>query len=375
MKRRFYFSIVVLLLIYGCKKIDNGVPLIKSATLTITTPNVVSFDGPLASCTSSLDLSGGAYTYGFCYSLTRNPTIPGINNTSTNYMAGNFSALITNVQFGKKYYIRAFVTNGFATSYSNQDSFFVPLYIFTDTVKNITARSFDVKLYTLPAIADSITEKGVCYDTIKSPDIMDLKTITTLTDTGTILLHVGDSLRAGKTYYLRSYCIANGRALYGNEVTFKSAGYKGSYGYIVFDKGDTTNGWRYVEAALDTITRANAIWGCSGDNVPGTLGTIGAGLINSNTIAAVCTDTLAAANICINLTLKTRTDWYLPSVDELKALYQLTLSSVISNNLLLFSSTQASANDGYVVDFSTGLRQQIVKSSAAAFIWPVRRFK
>ena len=369
-----FFLIVSSFIIYGCKKVDDGTAVIKGATLTLPASGNVTLNGAVFSCNSSIDLSGGIYTYGFCYSLTRNPVIPGLATGAENYAAGSFSALVTNIAFGKTYYIRAFVTNGIATSYSSIDSFAVPLFIHTDTVKNISAHSFDVHIYTLPAIADSITERGVCFDTLTKPDITDLKNISAVLDTGNILLHVNDTLLPGKTYYLRSYFIANGRVVYGNEVNLKTAGYKGAYGYIIFDKVDTTNGWRYIEAALDTITAANAIWGCSGSDVPGTLLTIVSGFENSNAIAAVCSDTLAAANICINLKLKNATDWYLPSVGELNALYQLKVSGVISKTYLLFSSSQATANDCYVVDFSSGFQQQIIKDSSAALIWPVRKY-
>ena len=265
---------IVLLAICSCKKTDYGVDTIKGASLTLAAPVSVSVNGAMAACNSSLDLSGGKYTYGFCYGLSRNPTIPGLATTSTNYAAGSFSAVLTNFVYGKTYYVRAFITNGFATSYSNQDSFAIPMYVHTDTVKNITARSFDISIYTLPAIKDSITERGVCYDTLTRPGVNGLKTISSVTDTGNILLHVNDTLRPGKIYYLRSYFIANGRAVYGNEVNFTTAGYKGAYGYIIFDKGDTTNGWRYLEAASDTIIVNNITWGCSGIPVPGTLTSI-----------------------------------------------------------------------------------------------------
>lgn len=372
--RSFGLIFLVAVIINGCKKVDNNVPLIKGARLVLSAPGVVSPDGPLVSCTSSLDLSSGGYTYGFCYGLTPDPVIPGTNTVAFNYSGGEFSALLSNISFGKMYYVRGFITNGFATAYSNMDSFFIPLYLQTDTVRNITARSFDITVYTSPAAADSITERGVCYDTLQMPGINSLKTVSTVTDTGNILVQVNDTLLPGKTYYLRSYFIANGRPVYGNQVSFRSAGYAGSYGYIIFDKGTTTGGWRYIEAAGDSITTNSITWGCPGTNVPGTALAIGAGLQNSDTIVATCNDTLAAANICLNLALKAKTDWYLPSVDELKALYELKLSGVITRNPVLFSSTQASAADCYVVDLSSGLETTLPKSSAEAWIWPVRRY-
>lgn len=365
---------LITVIITGCKKIDNNIPEIKGAQLVLATPSNASLEGPLLSSSSSLDLSTGEYRYGFCYSLNRNPGIPGANTVSTNFEAGNFSAVAQEVLLGQKYYVRAFITNGFATAYSNQDSFFTPLYLQTDTVRNITARSFEVAIYTLPAVADSITERGVCYDTLRLPDINKLKTVSALTDTGKILVPVNDTLLPGKEYFLRSYFIANGRPVYGNQVSFKTAGYAGSFGYIIFDKGTATNGWRYVEAARDSITTSNIIWGCPGTTVAGTLTAAGTGLQNSDTIVAACTDTLAAAFICLKLTLRAKTDWYLPSVDELKALYELKLSKVISRNVVLFSSTEASAADCNVIDLSTGLQSTLPKSSSAAWIWPVRRY-
>lgn len=376
--RVFIQSICVFMLcsfvLCACKKIDYGIPAIKGASLVLTVPDAASFEGVSLYSSSSLDLSGTDYTYGFCYSLTRNPVIPGLNTVSKNFAAGNFSAFCTNIDYGKMYYVRSFITNGFATAYSNMDSFFVPLYIATDTVRNITARTFDVSIYTLPAAADSITERGVCYDTLALPHISDRKTISAVTDTGIILLQVTDTFYPGKTYYLRSYFIANGRPVYGNQVSFIPAGYPGSYGYIVFDKGSTANGWRYIEAAADSITATNSIWGCPGAGVPGTLTGTGTGLQNTDAIVAACTDTTAAAKICQDLTLKGRTDWYLPSVDELKALYQLHAAGIIERNIVLFSSSEASANNCFVVDIGTGLQQELAKSSRAARVWPVRRF-
>lgn len=369
----FFFTFCSAVL-YSCKKVDYGVPAIKGANLVLTAPGVGSIDGVFLNSSSSLDLSGTDYTYGFCYSLNRNPVIPGLNTVSKNYAAGSFTALCTNVEYGKMYYVRSFVANGFATAYSNMDSFYVPLYIYTDTVRNITARSFDVSIYTLPAAADSITERGVCYDTLALPDINDWKMISAVADTGNILVHVNDTLKPGQTYYLRSYFIANGRPVYGNQVSFIPAGYKGSYGYIIFDKGSAATGWRYVEAALDSIATTNVSWGCPGTSVPGTLMVAGAGLQNTDTIISVCSDTLAAAGICRNLTLKGKTDWYLPSVDELKALYQLKLAGVIGDNVILFSSSEASANNCFVIDLSTGLQQELAKGSTAAWVWPVRRY-
>jgi hypothetical protein len=377
MKYSFLIVLLALVTILGCGKVsDFGSPALKTASLNLVPPGNVSIAGITAICNTDLNAADRNYTYGFCYGLTRNPGIPGLASGSNNYNAGSFSAPITDLQYGKKYYVRAFITNGLVTNYSNQDSFAMPNYLSTEKVKNITSKTFDVDIHLQETPADAISQKGICYGTKTKPTINDFTAFAATTDTGYATISVTDTLKAGTVYYVRSVVVTGDKAFYGTELSFTAAGYRGgSGGYIFFDKGDTAGGWRYLEAAPDTITVANATWGCASTTVLGTLAAIGTGLDNSNAIIAACTEPLAAVNICDALLLKNKTDWFLPSLDELTALYNLKLSGIIKNhNLVLFSSTQASVGDCYVVDFSSGLQWQLGKDVSTAFIWPVRRF-
>lgn len=377
MKNKYCVILISLFAIamYGCKKVDSGSPEIKNATLTITAPVNFSLSGPVAVCNTALNVSNENFTYGFCYSLTRNPVIPGLATAASNYASGSFSALLPNLQYGKTYYIKAFVTNGLVTTYSNQDSFTIPNYLSSGDVKNITARTFDIAVTTQSIIADPIDSFGVCYGTITKPTVNNLKQFIAAPANGTFNLHVSDSLKNGTTYYLRSFVYSAGQAFYGNETSFKTAGYKGSSGgYVFFDKGDSTGGWRYLEAIPDTVITANASWGCSGTSIPGIISGIGAGYENSNAIIANCADTGIAAKRCRELVFKSNSDWYLPTIDELNALYQLKLSKIINRSDVFYSSIQASATDCIVVDFSTGQQAQQSKSATNAFTWAVRRF-
>lgn len=377
MKYSFLIILMAFVAILGCGKVsDFGSPALKTATLNLVQPGNVSIVGITAICNTDLNAADRNYTYGFCYGLTRNPTIPGLATGSNNYNTGSFSAPITDLQYGKKYYVRAFITNGLVTNYSKQDSFAMPNYLSTEKVKNISSTTFEVDIHLQETPADIITQKGICYGTKTKPTLNDFTAFAATTDTGYATISVTDTLKAGTVYYVRSVVVTGGKAFYGTELSFTASGYRGgSGGYIFFDKGDTTGGWRYLEAAPDTITVANAVWGCSGTTVPGTLATTGAGLSNSNAIIAACTAPLAAVNICDALVLKNKTDWFLPSSDELTVLYNLKLSGIIKNhNLVLFSSTQASATACYVIDFSSGSPSQLPKDLSTAFIWPVRRF-
>jgi hypothetical protein len=65
----------------------------------------------------------------------------------------------------------------------------------------------------------------------------------------------------------------------------------------------------------------NIMWGCVGTWLGGTSSSIGSGLANTNAIVAGCSQTGIAARSCKNLNLNGYTDWFLPSINELQAIY------------------------------------------------------
>jgi len=95
-------------------------------------------------------------------------------------------------------------------------------------------------------------------------------------------------------------------------------------GYIFYDKGSYSNGWRYLEAA-PASSEFEAEWGLSGINCPGTSTGIGTGKANTATIVRLLNaneETGKAAQICDALSINGFDDWFLPSIDELKLMYQ-----------------------------------------------------
>lgn len=375
MKFICYLSVFILLFC-ACKKEEYGSPGIRNASLAITTPGSFSLAGAKVICNSATDISDARYTYGFCYSTTnRLPVIPGLATGSDNYNSSNFSAIISNIEYGKKYFIRAFVTNGLVTTYSNVDSFTMPNFISVSEVKNITSKTFSVDIQKLASIPGVITQWGICFSKTAKPDTGDLVKASPSVLINSVTMNISDTLSPGATYYLRSYIIVNDSLFYSNEVSLRAAGYKGSAsGYVFFDKGDTTGGWRYLEAAPDTLLFANNSWGCSGTGTTAVDRIWGSGYSNTAAILSACSNSGIAALACDTLIFKTKDDWYLPAADELKALYKLKLSDLISTNSTIISSTQASSTECFIVDFSTGAEGTLPKSATSAITWPVRRF-
>jgi hypothetical protein len=100
-------------------------------------------------------------------------------------------------------------------------------------------------------------------------------------------------------------------------------------GWIFYDKGSSSDGWRYLEAAPSDQS-TGAPWGCYGTLISGADGTVvGTGEQNTIDIEAGCATAGTAADICANLSLGGYSDWFLPSKDELDLMYEnLTVAGV-----------------------------------------------
>ena len=125
-------------------------------------------------------------------------------------------------------------------------------------------------------------------------------------------------------------------------------------GLIFYDKGSSSDGWRYLEAAPSD--QSTGIQWYNGNYVViGATGTaIGTG--QSNTTAIVTTQGAGsyAASLCNDLTVGGYTDWFLPSKDELNKLYlnQFAIGGFAAN--FYWSSSEYDANFAWFQFFPLG---------------------
>lgn len=153
-------------------------------------------------------------------------------------------------------------------------------------------------------------------------------------------------------------------------------------GLITYAKESYSEGWKYIEIAGEDLPQEE--WGCSNASI--TLANndeIGTGLMNSIAITNYHDGINYSVNptLCSNLnngTVTSKTallsvapaqkNWFLPSIAELQLMYTNLHLIGLGNfeNTIYWSSTQATSNTAYGVDFNTGTVIEIPKNSSTA---------
>lgn len=226
---------------------------------------------------------------------------------------------------------------------------------------NITPMTADITGEITDDGGSAVTARGFAFSTSPAPnltnDFIEVGSGTGVFSTTLTILQIG------QTYYVRAYATNDAGTIFGNEVVFQTAssyelGQTGPAGGLVFyDKGEYSDGWRYMEAApVDQST--GAFWGCLNTLIPGSLGSaIGLGQPNTQAILDNCSGNNVAARIASIYTLNGFDDWYLPSRIELQQMRSnLHLQGIGSfNNISVYwSSTQNDSISAQGVNFSSG---------------------
>ena len=91
-------------------------------------------------------------------------------------------------------------------------------------------------------------------------------------------------------------------------------------GYIFYDKGSYSDGWRYLEAAPNDLSEAY-YYGGYGTEIGNTSEAVGTGKSNTETIIKKLGNETCAAKACSDYIYNGYDDWFLPSKDELNLMY------------------------------------------------------
>lgn len=196
-----------------------------------------------------------------------------------------------------------------------------------------------------------------------------------LTITGQESAETGIKLPHGR--YWLDVLVAAGSVLNSKTAFFDipeyKAGDQGPAGGIVFyDKGKVTDGWRFMEA-WHTNEPATLKWAASTSMTPsGTGKEIGAGY--NNTYNILSGGDFPAAMAAINATYGGRGDWFLPSNDELSALYKQRSNAALNlSDSSYWSSSFSSSGKAWFVN-SSYPNGYSTTSTASLTVRVVRRF-
>ena len=150
-------------------------------------------------------------------------------------------------------------------------------------------------------------------------------------------------------------------------------GDEGPAGGLVFYKAPTRQSWgQYLEVAVINVTGA---YGCEGTEISGADGTaIGTGRQNTIDILAGCKTKGIAARIASQHRGGGKSDWYLPSKDELSALGAANKKLGLGYGGFLQSSTESDATSAWWHGLEADDENITPKSYAEQNVAPIRSF-
>jgi len=188
---------------------------------------------PVTSITTTSALTGGTISIdggtpitarGVCWSTSQNPTVSLSTKTSNGTGAGSFTSSLTELSSSTTYYVRAYATNIFGTSYGNEVSFTTNTPVTVPEISTaaigIISTSYATSGGTISSDGGaSVTARGVVWSTSQNPTV----SLSTKTSNGTGKGSFTSSLTglsASTTYYARAYATNSSGTAYGNEVSF-----------------------------------------------------------------------------------------------------------------------------------------------------------
>ncbi|MDR1030393.1 MAG: DUF1566 domain-containing protein [Treponema sp.] len=131
-------------------------------------------------------------------------------------------------------------------------------------------------------------------------------------------------------------------------------------GFIFYDRGNDSDGWRYLEAAPASTEGKNIQWAANRGAVSRTNTEAGTGKQNTQTImnhALQTGENMAAARLCDRLQSGGYDDWYLPSKVELGIMYlNLKMDDIggFGNDWYWSSSEGGEGNGAWSQNFNNG---------------------
>lgn len=187
----------------------------------VQTGTATATGGTTASVSGMVDSDGGAPVTerGITYSLQSGPTIAAGKITAGQGL-GSFSAALTGLSTGLKYYVRAYATNAGGTAYGTEVSFttWSAPTVTTNAVTAIQAFGATGGGNVISDGQSAVTERGLVWSTSQQPTLDNNKSSSgSGTGAYSVLL---SNLSPKTTYYVRAYAVNAAGTAYGGQVSF-----------------------------------------------------------------------------------------------------------------------------------------------------------
>jgi len=222
---------------------------------TVTTADISYLSTTFVTCGGNIPSDGGALVTqrGVAWDTAVNPTV---NHARTldGTGSGAFTSLVTGLTPGENYYLRAYAINVADTSYGEErifttlDSILVPT-VTTVAVSSIMVTTAESGGEVTAWGGDTVTARGVCWDTVSAPAIDDSYTVNGQ-GLGTFKSTLYPLTR-GTKYYVRSYATNSAGTGYGEELSFTTQNPTPDVTKVVAKDG--SGDYTTVQAAFDAV--------------------------------------------------------------------------------------------------------------------------
>ena len=220
MKILYYISILLILSIFSCKKLD--IARINKITTTEVSVNNTS----VTAKGTIIDIDKDGITkYGHCWSTNNNPTINDFKTEFDNADAGKeFTSSLTHLSANTTYYVCSYATNSKKTIYGEIKEFKISSF----SSVSIVANQLQILSETTFSVNGSITnlgslnalDYGHCWATHTAPTINDYKTTNGITLNDINFPSTASGLNLETNYYVRAYVkLDNNSIIYSNELS------------------------------------------------------------------------------------------------------------------------------------------------------------
>ncbi|MBU8891476.1 MAG: LamG domain-containing protein [Bacteroidales bacterium] len=196
--------------------VEIGLPAISTKEATNITAFTAEIGGEI------IENNGGdIISQGVCWNKSGNPT------TESNFYVDesnteSFTYNLTDLEYGQKYYVKAYAINEKGESYGNE------IVFRTDTLASVNIIDIsDITIVSATVTGNiandggaSIISRGICYNNTGMPSIDD-SVFYSGDGTGSFNIDI-DNLHIDSTYYVRAFAINEAGISYGEETSFKT---------------------------------------------------------------------------------------------------------------------------------------------------------